>query len=568
MARNITVTFEDGTSHVYNNAPDDVTPDAVEARAAKEFGKRVTALDGGRGAAPSALKLTGADAIPGQRSISQAVPEPSLKDRLMGVVETPIALGAGAVSGLVAPVAGVVGSLFSGKYGTQEGVRAGEEVARQVQSQFYQPRTETAQQALSAIGKVTEPLVGVPIPTLNALGQATPAAARAIRDVARSEANLVGGAIAAPFEVRAANKQAQRVAQSYANAPIIDAAKAAERIGVAVNPAITNPTVANRAKGMLVGPAFDEAAGQYNAAQTTKVIRKDLGVAANEQLTPAAIEKALDEAGKPYDVVRQMSVLKTPDESLAALQSLKKPALIGGEKSASAVGSLVDDAINKLQEGRSGALLLDDIRSMRRNANAVYKAQSINPDPLAIAQADAQMSIASILENVIDANAPSPKVLSDMRAARVRMAEIYDHERAINFANQTVDPQVYAKLLNERQGRMSGVGADIGKVAATFPDIMGTQAPAAQIAPKVTRSGALSAAGALLGGAVGGYPGAIGGASLGGAAGWTGTRMAAKNMLNPEYQSARAMPKDYRPAQNRNKLAPTAKSQNALAESP
>lgn len=53
MARNITVTFADGTSHVYQGAPDDVTPDQVEARAAKEFGKKVTALDGGRGAPAS-----------------------------------------------------------------------------------------------------------------------------------------------------------------------------------------------------------------------------------------------------------------------------------------------------------------------------------------------------------------------------------------------------------------------------------------------------------------------------------------------------------------------------------
>jgi hypothetical protein len=51
MPRNITVTFADGTSHVYQGAPDDVTPDQVEERAAKEFGKKVAALDGGRQAA-------------------------------------------------------------------------------------------------------------------------------------------------------------------------------------------------------------------------------------------------------------------------------------------------------------------------------------------------------------------------------------------------------------------------------------------------------------------------------------------------------------------------------------
>lgn len=52
MARNITVTFDDGTSHVYQNAPDNLTPEQVTARAQQDFGKTVTALDGGKGAAP------------------------------------------------------------------------------------------------------------------------------------------------------------------------------------------------------------------------------------------------------------------------------------------------------------------------------------------------------------------------------------------------------------------------------------------------------------------------------------------------------------------------------------
>lgn len=48
MPRNITVKFADGTTHVYKNAPDDITPEAATARAEKDFGKEVTALDGGR----------------------------------------------------------------------------------------------------------------------------------------------------------------------------------------------------------------------------------------------------------------------------------------------------------------------------------------------------------------------------------------------------------------------------------------------------------------------------------------------------------------------------------------
>jgi hypothetical protein len=48
MPRNITITFEDGTSHTYQNAPDSLTPDVVQARAEKDFGKSVTGIDGGK----------------------------------------------------------------------------------------------------------------------------------------------------------------------------------------------------------------------------------------------------------------------------------------------------------------------------------------------------------------------------------------------------------------------------------------------------------------------------------------------------------------------------------------
>ena len=54
MARTITITFEDGTTHVYQNAPDDLTPDAVQQRAQQDFGKTVVGIDGGKkGAAPA-----------------------------------------------------------------------------------------------------------------------------------------------------------------------------------------------------------------------------------------------------------------------------------------------------------------------------------------------------------------------------------------------------------------------------------------------------------------------------------------------------------------------------------
>jgi len=487
--------------------------------------------------------------IPG--TIKPAEPEAprSLGQRIMGNLETIPALAAGAVGGVVAPIAQLGHELTQGQAFTPQGKAAAAQFGQQVQGQFYQPRTPEAQRNVQAIGEAVVPLAGLHLGgPANALAPAT----RAISDVARSEGSLISGATSNALAARAAKTQAANVANSYAAAPVIDAAKAAERTGLAVNPAITNPTLRNRAKGMVIGAAFDEAAAKANAAQTTDLVRKDLGVTADQPLNAGAVESALDKASKPYDAVRQIPNLAPDPSVISSIESLRVPKLLGDEGAAAKVNALINTSIDEINQGRSGALVIDDIRQLRKQAQNVYKARDKGNNPAAadVAAADARIGIANALESLIDANVNDPKVLTDLKAARVKMAQIYDHERAINFANGTVDPQVYAKLLDERKGNMTGVGADIGKVASTFPEVMSAQTPSAQAMPKVTRSGITAAGGALLGGAVAGYPGAIAGASIGGAAGWTGTQLAAKGMVNPAYQAARAMPTDYRPAQN------------------
>jgi len=47
MPRNITITFDDGTSHQYAGVPDNVTPDQVHQRATQEHGKAIANIDGG-----------------------------------------------------------------------------------------------------------------------------------------------------------------------------------------------------------------------------------------------------------------------------------------------------------------------------------------------------------------------------------------------------------------------------------------------------------------------------------------------------------------------------------------
>lgn len=479
-----------------------------------------------------------ADQIPGSSVRAPAStaaperPESGFFGKMMAPLETAVSLGTSAITSPIVEGAKVYGALTSGKFGTQQGIKAGEETGRKVQ-QFFQPQVSPeSERQIAAISNAlaSTGLQGVP---LNMMGNMATLAKPAIQQVAP--------VIKAPIEARQQQVQAKRVAESYKAAPRIEAAEAGQRLGVALNPAESNPTFGNKLTSVMGGNAdIDARLSKANVQQITEKVRQDLGVAATEKLDDVAISRALDQASAPYDPIRAIPVLNASNDVIASIKALDKPATLGGKSQASAVSALIGDVVTELQDGRSGAQIIDDIRQLRRSAQSVYKARDKgnNPPAADVLKADAQMGIANTLEKLIDDNAPNPKTLNEFRQARQRMAQIYDHERALDYGTGTIDPLSYAKMLNERKGGMTGVGADIGKVAANFPKVVGTDA-AADLKPRLTRSG--------LGGTLGFLVGGVPGAAIGAATGYVASAAQAKRMMSPSYQAANAIPKDYRP---------------------
>ena len=465
-------------------------------------------------------------------------PESGFLGKLMAPVETAVTLGTSAITAPIVEGAKIFGALTSGQFGTQQGIKAGEATGRRVQ-QFFQPQVspESERQTAAISNFLAQTgLQGVP---LNMMGNMATLAGPAVQQVAP--------VIKAPIEARQQRIQEKRVAESYKAAPRIEAAQAGQRLGVALNPAESNPTVGNKIKSVLGGTAdIDARLSKFNLEKITEQVRNDLGVAATEKLDDAAINRALDVASAPYDPIRALPVLNASDSVIGSIRALDKPATLGGKSQASAVSALIGDVVTELQAGRSGAQIIDDIRQLRRSAQSVYKARDKgnNPPVADVSRADAQMGIANALEKMIDENAPNPRALSEFQQARQRMAQIYDHERALDYGTSTIDPRSYAKMLNERKGNMTGVGADIGKVAANFPKVVATDGINADIKPRLTRSG--------LGGTLGFITGAplglaVPGAALGAGAGYIASAASAKRMMSPSYQRQNAMPTDYRP---------------------
>ena len=392
------------------------------------------------------------------------------------------------------------------------------------------------------------------------------AAAPYVREAATAVAETAPAqTVLKPLQARAAKTQEARVASSFQNAAQIDAANLAVKHGIALNPAESNPTRVNRLKASMAGAEnLAENLSKINEPRFTQLALQDMDLPPNTVLNAKAFETALDQKSAPYNAVRELPKLAADEGVLAQIEKLRitRPA-IGGEAAAKAVNKLVDEAIIKIKEGRSGAEIVNDIRKLRRDANAVYTAQQKSgvPDPVRIARADANKSLADALESLIDANVTNPKLLGELRQARAEMAKIYDYERATNFATNRIDPTVLAKMVSEGKP-LSGIAADIGKIVAVFPDIAqaGKTGKPFWAPERLTRS---TAAGTI-GLAAGGLPGAIGGAVAGNIA----SGMAGRRMSTPGYQAKYAIPSDFRPPVVENNLRPvpmsTDRNQNKL----
>tara|TARA_R110000822_G_scaffold6477_1_gene27442 strand:- start:463 stop:2385 length:1923 start_codon:yes stop_codon:yes gene_type:complete len=139
------------------------------------------------------IGLGSAAAIPGAENVitGKAAPEVSMRDRIMGVIETPAVLAGGLASSIAAPLATIYGELANAApQGSPQAIAAGKAMAAKAREQFYQPRTQTSKEILGAVGEFLQPITGALPPTLGAVGTSINALAPA--------ALMQAGAVARP----------------------------------------------------------------------------------------------------------------------------------------------------------------------------------------------------------------------------------------------------------------------------------------------------------------------------------------------------------------------------------
>jgi hypothetical protein len=503
-------------------------------------------------------QLVRQDAMPGPRQ-----PSPGLGDRILGVPEAALTMGSGAVAGAVAPFVAVGEEILQGRFG--EGGPQTERRAAELASQFtYTPRTQTGAAITGAVGETLQGLGLEAIPVsqgLTAAALAPGAARQAITGYAR-EAGLADEALRSIPAVRQA--QEARVAQSFARAPQIDAANLATEYGIKLNPAVSNPSRRTRAESVLVGDRdISSKFAAENAPVWTRETKKALGLPETETLNAEAFDrlKNAPDLTQAYDTVRKTPGFVADDATLAGLDELQAQALVGdiGGKAAAKINTKLAAIKEQLAEGVSGDVLLKSVKDLRTQATSIYNrgkpGKPLKPGDIQLAELN--MAAADALEAMIEGNL-SGKALSDFRAARTKYAQIYSAEAATNIATGQVDPLVFAKMVQDGKP-LTGPMADLGRIAANFPDIAKPSAGADWLqrgATTLTRAGVPG----TIGFALGNVPGAV----IGAAVGEIGSRILASRMGTPGYQRRRAVPPDYRPQPTVNALRPVEPGQSNI----
>ena len=385
----------------------------------------------------------------------------------------------------------------------------------------------------------------------NMLGTLLMAAPVGIKKGYQAAAPLVKQGIEAIPAVQAAREA--KVAKSYERGVDIDATKLANQYDIKLNPAEKNPTFGNRAGAALVGNEdLNNRLSIGNQNRWVEISQDALGLTRETPLnSPDVFNKARAQPkfSEPYNKIQAVTNIELPQDIFSKLDNAKSSKTFNDPSDAALVGNYIDNLKAELAQGGNGAKLLKSVQDLRQQAQSVFNSEKAGGqlDQGAKARATAQMAAADVLDDIIYHNLPDAASKKAFLPARAALADSYAIESATNFGTGLVDPNVFAKMINDGK-YMTGAAGDMGRIAANNPNASKINA---KYAPTTTQQfkrnsplGLAGAATAYIGGL--GGEGALAGAAIGGGINEILRRAYANRMTSPEFQRSNVIPPDYR----------------------
>ena len=272
------------------------------------------------------IGLSAGTGIPGAENVitGKAAPEVSMRDRIMGVIETPAVIAGGLASSVVAPMAAVYGELSNpAPQGSAQATAAGEAMAKKAREQFYQPRTQTSREILGAVGDFLQPVTGALPPTLGSVGTTL----NALAPAAMMQAN----ALARPL-------------MNQAVAPVKNAVVNA--LTREQQPAMPGMGAANTAEDLMRQQRLDKFGIRATLGERTKNLAQQQF---ESDVQRGAVSGISDKAKD--DLTKQVVAFKAGQKQDILNQFEKMTEEVGGTIDRStprALGKFVDDTVSKI----------------------------------------------------------------------------------------------------------------------------------------------------------------------------------------------------------------------------
>lgn len=414
-------------------------------------------------------------------------------------------------------------------------------------------QTEAGRQLIDFIGqnvqkgaKWISERTGLPVSDVeNMIGSAAVAAPRVAAPVAREVAAVVApvvqevkAGVTLPFQRQIQARRERLSLEDYARGPQIDAIKDAQRLELFLNPMDIQSTVGTRAMALAGGVEGAQNIAAKNIPRVQQVGRKEMGLPPTAQLNGrAAFDTARFKVAGPYEEVKKLPVQQADQFVIDGLERLRpNQALIGKQAEAAAANDKINDALAKTQGGLTGAQLLDNISSLRADAQKTHRSPSSTPAQIDLA--NTQLAIAGQLESMLDSSISNPRLLGQWRDARQKMARIYAYEGATDFNTGLIDIKKLADI-TAKDNALTGDIAALGRIAGNFPSAFSTTIEAPTFRQQViSRGGPAGTAGAVTAAMLDadwrmGLAAGVGGAL----AGYFGGKFAANRLASPGYQA-------------------------------
>jgi ElaB/YqjD/DUF883 family membrane-anchored ribosome-binding protein len=302
--------------------------------------------------------------------------------------------------------------------------------------------------------------------------------------IEKAGAALVGGKLAE----KGGQLASRMFAKSEANATRAAATNAVKDEGIAAAQDLGYKTVPSISNGSLTGRVIEGMTGKEKAKQlaavqnqpiTDALARKAMGLPETAPLSMETTKAVRAEAAKTgYEPVRQIPRMETD----AIYQREASQLTSRADNAAKDFGDLVKSDIQPLADGLknvksfTGDSAVDAVATFREKASDLYAGGN---KTLGKAYRQAAEMIEAQIERQLPKESP---VLQNYRAARARMAQSFDLEKALREGQGTVDARVLGKLWQKNPDRMTGELAQIGRSAAAMPEVMAVH-PRAHFAP-------------------------------------------------------------------------------------